>query len=214
MLSDDKSRRPLLFFGEVSASISHDIKNVFAIINEDAGLLEDLALMVEKGMPLDPKKIVRIASKIQNQIKRGDLIVKNMNMFAHSIDESVKKIDVGQTIKLVFELLKRKLAAKAVTAEFLDGDSVLINTDPFMFEMAMARIITNAMDSAGKDGHISVETVGDGNGASVLISGLIADSDYYDEDSLVDVIKDIQGKLKFDKTSGVLKISLPGSLSV
>ena len=35
----------LQFFGKMTASISHEIKNVLAIINENAGLLEDLALL-------------------------------------------------------------------------------------------------------------------------------------------------------------------------
>jgi hypothetical protein len=34
----------LQFFGKMSASISHEIKNVMAIINENAGLLEDLTV--------------------------------------------------------------------------------------------------------------------------------------------------------------------------
>ena len=32
------------FFGKMAASISHEIKNVLAIINENAGLLEDICL--------------------------------------------------------------------------------------------------------------------------------------------------------------------------
>ena len=32
----------LFFFGKMSASISHELKNVLAIINENAGLAEDL----------------------------------------------------------------------------------------------------------------------------------------------------------------------------
>jgi hypothetical protein len=41
----------------MTASISHEIKNVMAIINESAGLLEDYSLMAEKGMPIDPERL-------------------------------------------------------------------------------------------------------------------------------------------------------------
>ena len=41
----------LQFFGRVSASISHELKNVLAIINENAGLLEDFTLMGDRGIP-------------------------------------------------------------------------------------------------------------------------------------------------------------------
>ena len=46
-------RESLQFFGKISASVSHEIKNVFAVINEAAGLLEDFTIMVDKGMPIE-----------------------------------------------------------------------------------------------------------------------------------------------------------------
>ena len=65
----------LEFFGKVSASISHDIKNVLAVINENAGLLEDFCLMAEKGKPLDPSRLKRLALDVKEQVRRGDGIV-------------------------------------------------------------------------------------------------------------------------------------------
>ena len=47
----------LQFFSQISASISHELKNVLGIINENAGLLEDLTLMAERGVPLDPVRL-------------------------------------------------------------------------------------------------------------------------------------------------------------
>ena len=45
----------LLFFGRIGASVSHELKNVLAVMNEQAGLLGDLACMAARGMPLDPE---------------------------------------------------------------------------------------------------------------------------------------------------------------
>jgi hypothetical protein len=41
--TDSLGRQGLQFFGKISASVSHEIKNVLAVIGENAGLLEDLA---------------------------------------------------------------------------------------------------------------------------------------------------------------------------
>ncbi len=213
MHSDDNKRQSLMFFGEVSASVSHDIKNVFAIINEDAGLLEDLSLMVEKGMPIDPAKLAGIASKIQKQIKRGDAIVKNMNTFAHSIDDPVRSIELNQTLRLVYELLKRKLASRGVDIEISDAPSVTVSSDPFAFEMLMARSLGMAMDCAGKNGKVVIRVEARDGGAAVILSGLDSDSGCYDEDLLLPVAKDVQAGLMFDKASGVLEITLPESLT-
>jgi hypothetical protein len=44
----------LQFYGKITASVSHEIKNVLAIINENAGLLEDFTFMADRGKPIDP----------------------------------------------------------------------------------------------------------------------------------------------------------------
>ncbi|WP_051294796.1 HAMP domain-containing histidine kinase [Maridesulfovibrio bastinii] len=213
MITDDKSRKELKFFGTVSASVSHDLKNVFAIINEDAGLLEDLVLLAGKGVDLDPAKLSAVASKIQKQIQRGDRIVKNMNVFAHSVDENICNIDVGSTLELVYTLMKRKLSTKVVEVEFLADEKVTVTTDYFLFEMIAGHVLKTAINCAAT-GKITVRTGKDGDAAFVEIAQIIADSDYYDENILVEMIKAVDGELLFDKSSGVLKISLPGSLSI
>ena len=39
----------LAFFGEITASVSHEINNAISIINEYSGLLEDLTYTAERG---------------------------------------------------------------------------------------------------------------------------------------------------------------------
>jgi len=51
---DVREETALRFFGNISTSISHEIKNVLAIINENAGLLEDYNLHGRKGNPAQP----------------------------------------------------------------------------------------------------------------------------------------------------------------
>ena len=58
----------ILFFGKVSASVSHEIKNVLAIINESAGLLEDFSLMAEQGIALDPVRLRTLSENIRKQV--------------------------------------------------------------------------------------------------------------------------------------------------
>ena len=105
-------------FGSISASISHELKNALAIINENAGLLEDLSFMAEKGLPLDPARLKSLAANIGKQIQRADGIIRNMNHFAHSADETVKCIDMGETLALIVALSSRLAVMKSVTLNF------------------------------------------------------------------------------------------------
>ena len=88
--SNDEMGIGLQFFGKMTASISHEIKNVMAIINESAGLLEDYGMMADKGIPIDPEKLKVVSGRVSKQIHRAEGIIRNMNSLAHSVDESTR----------------------------------------------------------------------------------------------------------------------------
>ncbi len=141
----------LVFFGKMAASISHEIKNVLAIINENAGLLEDITLMAEKGMPLDPERLKTQAGKIKNQIRRADGIVKNMNKFAHSVDESLMSVDLGELLQLLAALSGRLASMRGVTLEPKPmGSPPRITTNPFLLENLVWLCMDFAMEMAGR----------------------------------------------------------------
>jgi len=102
----------LRFFGEMSASVFHEIKNVLAIIKENAGLLQDMLVMNARGLPLNPERLTRMAQSIDRQVARGDGIVKNLNRFAHSADHASETVDVHETIGFVIDLAARLIVMK------------------------------------------------------------------------------------------------------
>lgn len=123
------------FFGKMSASISHEIKNALAIMNESAGLLEDFALLANQGRPIDPERLKALAGKVIGQIKRADTLVKRMNRFAHSADEPLKVIDVGETLELLIAISQRLAVMRGVAVELVVPDQpVRLATNPFLLE--------------------------------------------------------------------------------
>ena len=101
------AREGFQFFGKMSASISHEIKNALAIINESAGLLEDFSLLAEKGRPIDPERLKLLARSVSKQVQRADGLVKKMNRFAHSADDAIRIFDLGEILDLVVSLVQR-----------------------------------------------------------------------------------------------------------
>ena len=107
------------FFGEMSASISHEIKNVLAIVNENAGLLQDLVLIhAKQGRALDPERLQRVATSLQRQVERGDRIARDLNRFSHSADAAVEQVDVVEMVQFMLRLGSRLIMVK-------EGDPVL-----------------------------------------------------------------------------------------
>jgi C4-dicarboxylate-specific signal transduction histidine kinase len=143
-------RTGLTFFGKMAASISHEIKNVLAIINENAGLLEDITLMAERGTPVDPDRLKTQAVRIKNQVRRADGIVKNMNKFAHSVDESLMSVDLAELSELLAALSGRFAYSRGVKLESATvGSSATIRTNPFLLENLIWLCLDFAMDMAG-----------------------------------------------------------------
>ncbi|MCA1794851.1 MAG: hypothetical protein LC660_13465 [Desulfobacteraceae bacterium] len=96
------------FFGAVSAAVTHDMKNFLAIINENAGLLGDLAVNAQnRSLPIDPQKAGRISEKIRNQVARADTMMKLFNRFSHSMDHAEETVDVEEMVHLVAGLAAR-----------------------------------------------------------------------------------------------------------
>jgi len=140
----------LQFFGKIAASISHEIKNVLAIINENAGLLEDLTLMAERGMAIDPQRLKALSRTLMKQVKRADTIVKNMNRFAHSADGSLQNIDLNDVIELLLALSNRIAAMRGITLNpKLNQNPVTIRTSPFLLMNLLWLCLDFAMDAAG-----------------------------------------------------------------
>lgn len=147
----------LQFFGQISASISHEIKNVLAIINENAGLLEDLTLMADRGKPIDPARLVKMAATIKKQIGRADDIIKNMNSFAHSIDQTVTTVDLKEIVELIIALTARFAAMKNVQVDLqLPQNPLKIRTAPYRLMNLLWLCLDFSMDASGELKQIEV----------------------------------------------------------
>ena len=142
----------LKFFGKMNASISHEIRNTLAVINENAGLIKDLILMSEKGHPLDLERINGRVEKVLEQVKRSDGIVDNMNRLAHSVDNSFMQINACEYIDFVIRLSERFASMKGVEINSeLPPESIEITTSPFLFENIIYLCLDQAMQFSGED---------------------------------------------------------------
>jgi len=138
----------LQFYGKMTASISHEIKNAMAIINENAGLLEDYNLMAGQGIPLDPDRLNKLAGSVKKQIRRIDGIIKNMNRFAHSVDDPVKNVNLDEVLELSVQLAARFAAMKGISLKTLfDKRPLAFTTAPFLLENLVWLCLDYAMDN-------------------------------------------------------------------
>ena len=163
----------LQFFGRISASISHEIKNILAIINENAGLLEDLALIAEKRKQVDIERFKTVAGKIRSQVVRADDIVKNLNRFAHSTDNFKSEVDLNDAVRFVAALCRRLFEMQGVSLELTLVDrSTVITTLLFVLQNVLWLCMSFAMEAAGDEKRVCLIVEKLESGAKIRFSNL------------------------------------------
>jgi signal transduction histidine kinase len=167
----------LKFFGMISASISHELKNVLAIISESAGLMEDLLLLAQKGGRLDLERFQAVCQKVRRQTQRADGIIKNMNRFSHSVDQAVQRIDLNETVLLVKALSDRLAAMRGVSLEETNaGDAVWVTTNPFFLARQVWACLDFAMSNAAPEKKVQLLVTDEPPHGCVVFKGLVREA--------------------------------------
>jgi signal transduction histidine kinase len=149
----------LQFFGCMSASISHELKNALAIIKENAGLLSDYIHMMGKGMSVEPERFDKIAGRIEAQTHRADAIIKNLNQFAHSVDIPVKSVDLNEILDLLVALHRRPAAMRQVELEPRPAVSpVTVTTNPFVLLNLLGLVLAFSLQTLPGGGVMTLST--------------------------------------------------------
>ena len=208
----------LQFFGKMSASISHEIKNVLAIINENTGLIEDYTIMAEKGAPFDPGKFKSLAERVGVQIRRADGIVKNMNTFAHSIDDPAKAIDLSGFLEFAQALFARFVVMRGIALESKPIESsLMITTSPFFLLNLIWFCLDFAMDAAGSEKAVGLSAIKTDTGAQIRFMGLKALGEALagefpgkNEKTLLEWLK---AEIEIAQDRGEIILNLPGDMA-
>jgi len=202
------SRDDLQFFGKISASASHEIKNVFAVINEAAGLIEDLTLMTEKGMPIEPDRFKRVAKSIQGQIQRGDGIIKNMNAFAHSMDEGTLEIDLEETLGLTVALSTRMADMKQIGLELGECEPATARLCPFDLMRLLHGVIAAALDTMPQGSVLTVAAKPATEGATFTLSTAGQVLALASDDAFAELAQRLNATVTNNEEDGILELCL------
>lgn len=139
-MSEEKllRERGQAFFGSITASFSHEINNVMAIIGELAGLMEDLLRVADQGHPPQLERFRGISERIGAQVKRGEEMIKRLNRFAHTMDEPVKTVDMTHLLEDLIALSERPRTRRRARMETrFPGETILLVSNPFLLQQAV-----------------------------------------------------------------------------
>ena len=164
----ERLRRELAFFGKVTASISHEINNVVTVVGEVGGLLHDMALMAERGRPLDAEKVRRECERVAGQVARGKEIIKSLNRFAHSTDDPTKTADLVETTAQSVRLFQRFAELRRTSIELAPtAEPVTVTADLFGFNHVFFLAVLTLLDAGDSAEPVRVSIASAPDGAEV-----------------------------------------------
>jgi len=175
-MTDDSEKPPVLFseglafFGAVTASVSHELNNVMSIIDQTAGLLQDMIAAEREGTPINIERLAGAGHAVQVQTERGLGIIKRLNRFSHSADETCTEFDVAEVLGNLVELCRRLANLKYVQLDLEScAERPKLVGSPFFVQAAVFLSLRLALAAAKRDDAIGVSIGTDGSDVVVTL---------------------------------------------
>ena len=205
---DFKNNDDLVFFSKVSASISHEPKNILAIISEAAGLLHDLTDMVTRGKKIELEMLKTCSQDIVEEIERGFTTIKQMNMFSHSVDTPLKSVNIIEALDLIINLAGFLSFASKVRFGPAPEEASIVSTCPFRLQNLVYQTLVFAFKSVGASGEIQVSVHRETNScARIAFSGLGTQCDLpFPTEETKNIAKSIGAEIRMSEDSQTIDI--------
>lgn len=150
----------LTHYGKLMASLSHEMKNHLAIINESSGLMEDLLLLATPEKQPDAERFKKIVGTINDRVSQAAEMCRHLSSFAHRTDQPLSAFSVTDVIREEIYLLRRFAHQKQTDLSFTEPqDLPTIYNNPSMLQFALFCILWPALDHL-HNGRISVTVSG------------------------------------------------------
>ena len=203
------------FLSAMTASATHEVRNVLAIIKESAGLIEDMVLMCSKGKALDEEKVGRAVERVDAQVKRGAGILTSLNRLSHCLDVEVGTVDLSKELEQILFLSKRMVRNRRQELVALDTEGEWrVTAHPLHLQMALFAVIETCAEGYPEGTSISARIVQTGPTIRVDFRGKVDDGSDAPfkavEDgwgSVEQLVSAVGGGLEILKETGGIRVS-------
>jgi len=141
--------------GRLAAGVAHEINNPLAIINEKAGLLNDLVTVAEEH-PLN-ERFRGIVDSIIRSVERCSSITHRLLGFARQREARTEMINLELLLKEVLGFLGKSALHRDIEVNFkIPGDLPAIESDRRQLQQIFLNIINNAFAAVDDGGRIEI----------------------------------------------------------
>ncbi|WDP92931.1 MAG: hypothetical protein HUN04_25680 [Desulfobacter sp.] len=167
----------MMFVSEIAMSVTHDMKNYLAIINENVGFLEDLFQRdLQRTLAQDLDKTV--TKKIKTEIGRSDQILKKLNRFANNLAPGRVVTDLEASLDLVIDLCAGIIRNHGAEIQITPPENkIFLNAPPFLLNLLLFRAVKTSLAAVegNKTLNISFGSTDSGNRVFFMVDRLKQD---------------------------------------
>lgn len=165
------------FVARVTASTTHEIRNVLAIVKESAGLIADMVQVCDESGALTKERFERVVSRIDAQVNRGAELITSLNHFAHTLDKSDGAVDLNSEVEQIAFLSQRTARQRNHTVEVAPPvECSVVAVNPFRLHMVLFAAVECCMDQMAEAGTVVLRSVREREHPAVEIVGRIGDA--------------------------------------
>ncbi|MFH2204951.1 MAG: hypothetical protein ABIJ96_17720 [Elusimicrobiota bacterium] len=172
MPGESAENAELSFLGEITTSAAHDLNNVVSVIEQTAGLLEDLLLPEAEGAAVSKEQLENIVEKLNRQTRRGAAIIKRLKNLAHDAGEPGREFDAAAALVTAAALSQRLAERRKIVLDArLSEAPVAVRGSAFRFQQALYAALRRMISGAPEGSTLTLRVEKSGDGAAVSVTG-------------------------------------------
>ncbi len=143
--------------GRLAAGVAHEINNPLAIINQKAGLLQDI--LTSGSGSSNSERLLKVTQSIVQSVDRCSVITHRLLGFARRMDVEYEELDINEVINDVFGFLDQLALHRNIKIERkLDDSLPKISSDRGQLQQVFLNILSNAYAAVDEGGSVCVES--------------------------------------------------------
>ena len=134
--------------GQLTGGVAHDFNNLLMAVS---GSLE----LLRKRVPAEDG-VLKLIDNASEAARRGSSLTRRMLAFARRQELQSERVDLGELVEGMRELLSRSLGPMVTIDTRIEADLPPVDIDPHQLEAALLNLMVNARDAMTGEGRITI----------------------------------------------------------